>query len=66
MVLIDIALRRYRQIKEFAYAYDVSNTLFTNQSLDVKEVSEAFFVDNIDCIEKMLLIKKKLFFLNSK
>ncbi|KAK6104754.1 Piwi domain family protein [Brugia pahangi] len=40
MLLIDMALRRYRQLNEFAYAYDFSSTLFTNQPLDLKEVSE--------------------------
>lgn len=38
MFLIDMALRRYRQLNEFAYAYDLSSTLFTNEQLDLKEV----------------------------
>uniref|UniRef100_A0A0R3RXD5 Piwi domain-containing protein n=1 Tax=Elaeophora elaphi TaxID=1147741 RepID=A0A0R3RXD5_9BILA len=40
MVLIEMALKKYRQLNEFAYAYDLSSTLFTNQPLDLKEVSE--------------------------
>ncbi|KAL3995126.1 Piwi domain family protein [Acanthocheilonema viteae] len=46
MFLIDMALRRYRQLNEFAYAYDSSSTLFTNQSLDLKEVSEITMSSN--------------------
>lgn len=38
MLLIDMALRKYRELNEFAYAYDLSSTLFTNQPLDLKEV----------------------------
>lgn len=38
MLLIEMALQRYRQLQEFAYAYDLSSTLFTNQPLDLKEV----------------------------
>ncbi|CAG9529463.1 unnamed protein product [Cercopithifilaria johnstoni] len=46
MFLIDMALRRYRQLNEFAYAYDLSSTLFTNQPLDLKEVSEITISSN--------------------
>lgn len=38
MSLIHMALRRYKQLREFAYAYDSSSTLFTNEPLDLKEV----------------------------
>ncbi|KAM3718731.1 putative ATP-dependent RNA helicase [Dirofilaria immitis] len=46
MRLIDMALQRYQQLREFAYAYDSSSTLFTNQSLDLKEVSEITMSSN--------------------
>ncbi|VDO37306.1 unnamed protein product [Onchocerca flexuosa] len=46
MFLINMALRRYRQLREFAYAYDMTSTLFTNQSLDLKEVSEITISSN--------------------
>ncbi|VDK89038.1 unnamed protein product [Litomosoides sigmodontis] len=46
MFLIDMALRRYRQLNEFAYAYDLSSTLFTNEQLDLKEVSQITMSSN--------------------
>ncbi|KHN72815.1 Germ cell-expressed protein R06C7.1 [Toxocara canis] len=39
MLLLRLALERYGRAREMAYIYDLSSTLFTNEQLDLKEVS---------------------------
>ncbi|VDN42737.1 unnamed protein product [Gongylonema pulchrum] len=46
IALLHFALRKFRQIRDFAYAYDSASTLFTNQPLPIEEVSRIIIRSN--------------------